>query len=36
MKYQRIFTIVIDSMGIGAMPNAAEYGGRCLTPSPSP
>ena len=26
MKYQRIFTIVIDSMGIGAMPNAAEYG----------
>lgn len=26
MKYNRIFTIVIDSMGIGAMPNAAEYG----------
>ena len=26
MKYRRIFTIVIDSMGIGAMPNAAEYG----------
>lgn len=25
-KYQRIFTIVIDSFGIGAMPNAAEYG----------
>ena len=26
MKYNRSFTIVIDSMGIGAMPNAAEYG----------
>ena len=25
-NYQRIFTIVIDSFGIGAMPNAAEYG----------
>lgn len=25
MKYKRIFTIVIDSLGIGAMPNAAEY-----------
>lgn len=25
MKYKRIFTIVIDSFGIGAMPNAAEY-----------
>ena len=25
-KYHRIFTIVIDSFGIGAMPNAAEYG----------
>ena len=25
-KYKRIFTIVIDSFGIGAMPNAAEYG----------
>lgn len=24
--YKRIFTIVIDSMGVGAMPNAAEYG----------
>ena len=24
-KYKRIFTIVIDSFGIGAMPNAAEY-----------
>lgn len=23
--YKRIFTIVIDSMGVGAMPNAAEY-----------
>ena len=26
MKYRRIFTIVIDSFGIGAMDNAAEYG----------
>lgn len=26
MKYNRIFVIVIDSLGIGAMPNAAEYG----------
>lgn len=25
-RYKRIFTIVIDSLGIGAMPNAAEYG----------
>lgn len=25
-KYKRIFTIVIDSFGIGAMDNAAEYG----------
>ncbi len=25
-KYKRIFVIVIDSLGIGAMPNAAEYG----------
>lgn len=25
-KYKRIFTIVIDSMGIGAMPDATEYG----------
>lgn len=24
--YKRIFTIVIDSLGVGAMPNAAEYG----------
>lgn len=23
--YQRIFTIVIDSLGVGAMPNAADY-----------
>ena len=23
--YKRIFTIVIDSLGVGAMPNAAEY-----------
>lgn len=26
MRYNRIFTIVIDSLGIGAMPNAGEYG----------
>lgn len=26
MQYKRIFVIVIDSLGIGAMPNAAEYG----------
>ena len=26
MRYRRIFTIVIDSFGIGAMDNAAEYG----------
>lgn len=25
MKYNRIFTIVIDSLGVGAMPNAKEY-----------
>lgn len=25
-KYRRIFTIVLDSLGIGAMDNAAEYG----------
>ena len=25
-KYNRIFTIVIDSFGTGAMPDAAEYG----------
>ena len=25
-KYQRIFTIVLDSLGVGAMPDAAEYG----------
>lgn len=25
-KYKRIFTIVIDSMGVGAMPDAHEYG----------
>lgn len=25
MEYRRIFTIVIDSFGIGAMPNAIEY-----------
>ena len=26
MKYRRIFTIVIDSFGIGALDNAADYG----------
>lgn len=26
MKYKRIFTIVIDSVGVGELPNAAEYG----------
>lgn len=26
MKYKRIFVIVIDSLGIGAVPNAAQYG----------
>lgn len=26
MKYRRIFTIVIDSFGIGAMPDAARFG----------
>ncbi len=26
MKFKRIFTIVIDSVGVGELPNAAEYG----------
>lgn len=26
MKYKRIFTIVLDSLGMGAMPDAKEYG----------
>ena len=26
MKYKRIFTIVVDSLGAGALPDAAEYG----------
>ncbi|MGD1823384.1 MAG: phosphopentomutase [Pleomorphochaeta sp.] len=26
MKYKRIFTIVIDSMGVGAMPDSNKYG----------
>ena len=26
MQYKRIFTIVIDSLGVGAAPNAKEYG----------
>lgn len=25
-KYKRIFTIVIDSLGVGAMPDAGDYG----------
>ena len=25
-KYKRIFTIVIDSLGTGALPDAADYG----------
>ena len=25
-KYKRIFTIVIDSLGVGAMADAAQYG----------
>ena len=25
-KYKRIFTIVIDSLGVGAMKDAADYG----------
>lgn len=25
MKYKRVFTIVVDSLGVGAMPNAKEY-----------
>ena len=25
-KYKRIFTIVIDSLGVGALPDAADYG----------
>jgi len=25
-KYKRIFTIVVDSLGVGAMPDASEYG----------
>ena len=25
-RYQRIFTIVLDSVGVGAMPDSAEYG----------
>lgn len=26
MRYKRIFTIVIDSLGIGYMPDACKYG----------
>ena len=26
MRYQRIFTIVLDSLGIGAMEDSPEYG----------
>ena len=25
-KYRRVFTIVVDSLGVGAMPDAADYG----------
>ena len=25
-KYRRIFVIVLDSLGIGAMPDAEDYG----------
>ncbi len=25
-RYKRIFTIVLDSLGAGAMPDAADYG----------
>ena len=25
-KYQRIFVVVLDSLGIGAMPDSEEYG----------
>ena len=25
-KYRRIFTIVVDSLGVGALPDAADYG----------
>ena len=25
-KYKRIFTVVIDSLGVGALPDAASYG----------
>ena len=25
-KYKRIFTVVIDSLGVGALPDAANYG----------
>ena len=25
-KYKRIFTIVVDSLGVGALPDAADYG----------
>lgn len=31
-KYKRIFTVVMDSLGVGAMPDAADYGdGGCDT-----
>ena len=25
-RYRRIFTIVVDSLGVGALPDAADYG----------
>ena len=34
-KYQRIFVIVLDSLGIGSMEDAAEFGGnRVRLPDP--
>ena len=30
-KYRRIFTIVLDSLGIGAMDNAADYGDEAVS-----
>lgn len=29
-RYKRIFTVVIDSLGIGAMDDAEKYGARKL------
>ena len=27
-KYKRVFVVVIDSLGVGALPDAADYGCR--------